>query len=457
MVLSRDRVLNALDLREPIDRVPKMELFASILPFLKSLIKFNYFPNKIQNWLLKILENTITSTLRQLKMVKKASPSERRYPTDLISNIIGKRIAENASSIFGSDEKVIETANLYLSVPIKLGYDAWSLISLQWPNVVMGKVKENNSNLFNMALRDGGAYSIGTDLEILSKSIIFPNDYLKQIKFQTAFFRSLIENEELEVMTDRVKRILNSKIKGKKIKDQIVAYPMIPGIYETWLCTFGSFNMTQFHKVSFKEWRNGCKGPYHDLLKLKAKTLCRYVKLLEEIDEVLVFCLGDDSAIINGPMSNPKLFQDYIAPHTKKIIDQVHKSGLKFIFHSDGNFKLEGGTTEDEKWHFMNTIIDTGIDALHPIEMYGNDIGEIKEKFGDKICLCNGIDTMELQNGTRKSVGQCTYNILQKVYQSSNGQMNGYMAGSDNSIHSGVKINLWKQMLHTIDNFSKRL
>ncbi|TFF96499.1 MAG: hypothetical protein EU547_06390 [Promethearchaeota archaeon] len=454
MVSSIDRILNALELKEPIDRIPKMELFANILPTIKYNINFQYFPKRVQHFVLKFVEKLVIFTKRNLKMIDEASMREKKDPTSLVSELLANIISENLSASFTSDKNFLDTTREYLKTPIKLGYDAWSLISLFWPGYILGMVKTGNKN--QVLSREGAIFDIDTDLEILSKSVLFPNNYLHQIQFETEFYNSLLESEDLDIMAEKVRKIMESKILGKKIKDQIVAYPMIPGIYETWLYTFGVMNMTQFHRVTYNEWRNGCKGPYHDLLELKVKVYTEYIKRLAEVDGVIAFCNGDDSAILSGPMSNPNLFHDYIAPLTKKIVDQVHQSGLKYIFHSDGNFKMEGREKDEEKWFFMNTIIDTGIDALHPIEMKANDIEEIKEAFGNKICLCNGIDTMELQDGTPKSIARCTFNVLKKVYKGSNGKMNGYIAGSDNSIHGGTKIPLWKQMLFTVDEFSEK-
>jgi hypothetical protein len=105
----------------------------------------------------------------------------------------------------------------------------------------------------------------------------------------------------------------------------------------------------------------------------------------------------------------------------------------------------------------MKIILDTGIDALHPIEMWANDIEELKREFGDKICFCNGINTIELQTGSRQSVARLTYNILNKVYRGGGNRLNGYIAGSDNSLMAGCQPCLIKQMLYTVDDFGRKI
>ncbi|MHA1323345.1 MAG: uroporphyrinogen decarboxylase family protein, partial [Candidatus Helarchaeota archaeon] len=146
-----------------------------------------------------------------------------------------------------------------------------------------------------------------------------------------------------------------------------------------------------------------------------------------------------------------------MAVHIKKIVDTAHRAGMKVLLHTDGKFKVENRSTFDETWEFMNILLDTGIDALHPIEMWANDIEELKRIFGDKICLCNGINTIELQLGTRRSVARLTKQILEKVWRGGENRLNGYIAGSDNSLMAGCQPYLIRQMLFTIDELGRKL
>ena len=178
--------------------------------------------------------------------------------------------------------------------------------------------------------------------------------------------------------------------------------------------------------------------------------LCDLVKNLADID-MKVFVIGDDCAMIHGSMLPPKIYRDFIAVHIKEIVDTAHRVGMKVLLHTDGKFKVENRETFEDTWEFMNILLNTGIDALHPIEMWANDIEELKRIFGDKICLCNGINTIELHAGTRRSVAQLTKTILDKVYRGGGNRLNGYLVGSDNSLMAGCQPFLVRKMLYTVD------
>jgi len=52
-------------------------------------------------------------------------------------------------------------------------------------------------------------------------------------------------------------------------------------------------------------------------------------------------------------------------------------------------------------------LIEAGVDAIHPIQALaaGMDAESLKEKFGDKVSFCGGVDTQDLlPNGTPEDV-----------------------------------------------------
>jgi uroporphyrinogen decarboxylase len=138
-----------------------------------------------------------------------------------------------------------------------------------------------------------------------------------------------------------------------------------------------------------------------------------------------IILLGDDYAANNGPLFSPAVFREFIMPRLKKMVEAIHEEGGKVIKHSDGNL-----------WQIIDKIIETGIDGLNPIEpAAGMDIGEVKKKYGDKVCLIGNIDCSELlPNGSREdvieAVRECIFNA---------GKNGGFILSSSNSIHSSVK------------------
>ena len=95
-------------------------------------------------------------------------------------------------------------------------------------------------------------------------------------------------------------------------------------------------------------------------------------------------------------------------------------------------------------------ILDTGIDGLHPIDpMAGMDIGEAKEKFGDRVCLCGNVScAFSLVSGTVEEVKQETKEVIRKA-----GKGGGLICMSSNSIHSGVNPNNYVAMVEAIREY----
>jgi len=461
MVSAEDRIINAMELRDPIDRIPRMELFSSLLPIVKILLNWEYFPQKIRrlNAKWKILEESVNAVKEKWKM-KQIIPNERHT---LYGRVIRKlpfidRIINSLNFLNvpdpdpeKADRNAINIGKLDARTPIKLGYDMWCLISLTLPDSGAGLKKGADGNYY-LATKEGALMGIrSTDLEAFQKGVI-EGDLEQNINDSKRFY----ESAQIERYVTIISKVLNSKYKGKKIKDHFLATILHPGPFETWLTTFGNDNMQGFYRRVFKEYKDGCKGIYFDLLKVKTEMLCKLVRHLAEID-MKVFVIGDDCATIHGSMLPPKVYRDFMAIHIKKVVDTAHKVGIKLLLHTDGRFKIDNRETFEEAWQFMNILLDTGIDALHPIEMWANDIEELKQLFGERICLCNGINTIELQTGTPYSVARLTKNILDKVYRGGGGRLNGYIAGSDNSLMAGCKPYLVRQMLHTVDEYGEKM
>jgi len=459
MVSAEDRVLNAIELNDPIDKIPKMELFSSILPFIKVFMNWEALPPRIRrlNKKWRILEESVDSVKEALRMKKFYSNEPhtlygrlfRKSP--LISLLLKNFSLEPEPNHEKADRSAIGLATLYARMPIKLGYDLFCLVSLTWPDFSAGFHQAPDGNYY-FATKDGELADIRSDDLELQPMGITESNVEKAIQNSKEFF----ETAQVERFVDIVNRALNTRYRRKKIRDQVLATINHSGPFETWLSVFGNHNMQGFYRRVFQEHRNGCQGAYFDLIKIKTKAMCDLIKRLAEI-ELKVFVVGDDCATIHGSMLPPKIYRDFMAVHLKTLADTAHRVGMKLLLHTDGKFKVENKEVYEEKWEFMNILLNTGIDALHPIEMWANDIEELKREFGQRICLCNGINTIELQTGSRISVAQLTKQILEKVYRGGGNRLNGYMAGSDNTLMAGCQPSLIRQMLYTVDDFGHKV
>jgi len=126
--------------------------------------------------------------------------------------------------------------------------------------------------------------------------------------------------------------------------------------------------------------------------------------------------LGTDDSLFISPAHN----REFVLPNLREMVRAFQKKGAAVLFHCDGNINA-----------ILEDVINTGIDALHPIQRKAHmNIAEIKEEFGNKICLIGNVDgTKVLPFGTREEViGQA----MECIRAATPG--GGYVLASDHSL-----------------------
>ena len=84
MVTSEDRIINAMERGDPIDRIPRMEIFSSLLPFVKVLLNWDNLPARIRrlNAKWKILEESVNMVKEEKRVGGQlGSPRGARFRT----------------------------------------------------------------------------------------------------------------------------------------------------------------------------------------------------------------------------------------------------------------------------------------------------------------------------------------------------------------------------------------
>lgn len=164
----------------------------------------------------------------------------------------------------------------------------------------------------------------------------------------------------------------------------------------------------------------------------------RYIKNCVEAGADFFFINGD-YAVTNGPMVSPGMAAEFLMPYLKSLVSRVHELGSLCAKHSDGLL-----------WPLFNQIVETGVDAIHPIDPEaGMDMGEAKAKYGHKVCLMGNVDCGPLLTwGTPEEVRQSTKECIRK-----GGKGGGLICMSSNSIHSGVKPENYVAMVETIHEY----
>lgn len=161
------------------------------------------------------------------------------------------------------------------------------------------------------------------------------------------------------------------------------------------------------------------------------KDLARLVTdyILEVVDMAVdlgadIIALDGDLAFSQTTLMSPAQYEEYVFPYHREITEHVHRRGKLIIKHSDGNM-----------WPIMDGIVEAGFDGFHPVQPQCMDIGEVKAKYGDRLCILGNIDcTYLLPFGSEEEVERTVKETIKVAAPGG-----GYIISSSNSIHPGCK------------------
>ncbi|MCC6397260.1 MAG: hypothetical protein IT282_09585 [Bacteroidetes bacterium] len=123
----------------------------------------------------------------------------------------------------------------------------------------------------------------------------------------------------------------------------------------------------------------------HAFLQILMKRKLHFVDSLKgaRID-ILELGGGDASSTV----ISPKIFDTFVAPYDKPIIDRAHQVQQKIVYHTCGGMMP-----------FLERLAEMGPDAMEtftPPGMGGDtDLREAKRRIGDKVCMIGGFDQKE--------------------------------------------------------------
>jgi uroporphyrinogen decarboxylase len=101
-------------------------------------------------------------------------------------------------------------------------------------------------------------------------------------------------------------------------------------------------------------------------------------------DVIDIFFVGNDFGSQTGPLVGSELFNRFILPHLKRLIDLGHSYKLKVMMHCCGGFAP-----------LIPSMIEAGLDGLHAVQASccGMDLRTLKTEFGSKIVFNGAIDS----------------------------------------------------------------
>jgi len=176
------------------------------------------------------------------------------------------------------------------------------------------------------------------------------------------------------------------------------------------------------------------------LLDLVTRFNCAQARRLAELG-VDAIIIGEDMAGTSGPLINPRELRSVMFPFLVRQINEVRRTGTKVMIHSDGN-----------TMPIFEDIVAMGIDGYQAIEPdAGMDIAVLKAKYGEKLCLIGNVDCGNtLTLGSPPQVIAESRHVIDCAAEGG-----GFILGSSNSIHDGIKLENFLAMTNTAVKYGK--
>ncbi len=209
--------------------------------------------------------------------------------------------------------------------------------------------------------------------------------------------------------------------------------------------SFGGVGLGYLHSEvgldQFSYFMYDCPEVISEALEAKTESCIRKIRLLSEktrgkaVQPQGIF-VAEDIAYKGTTMFSPDYLRAEFFPRLKRIVDECHKAGWKFMFHSDGNLM-----------RVLDDFVEAGIDILNPIETEaGMDIKEIHRRY-PKLIMAGGIDVSNLLPfGKPEQIRDCVI----KAIEDSEGKI---MLGSSTEMHAGVPLENVRALYETVIDY----
>jgi uroporphyrinogen decarboxylase len=154
---------------------------------------------------------------------------------------------------------------------------------------------------------------------------------------------------------------------------------------------------------SFEEWLMllaAQKGYMDEFYTNRVDSVIANLKLYRQAvgDRIAVIFFGQDFGMQDRELLSPRMFQDLIAGHYRRIFAWIHQhTDWKVMFHSDGSI-----------FNLLPMMADMGVDILNPVQCTAANMEpkRLKRMFGDRLVFWGGgVDsTTVLLSGTDQEV-----------------------------------------------------
>ena len=112
--------------------------------------------------------------------------------------------------------------------------------------------------------------------------------------------------------------------------------------------------------------------------------------------------IGDDYGTQTGPMISPKHHSELVIPRLRTMVHAAKKRGLYVLLHSCGNIAP-----------LLDSLVDCGFDAIHPLQPGAMNTLEIIEKYRGKFAACTGFDVQRHPFCSPEEVSEYTRKLIE--------------------------------------------
>ncbi|MGQ9631046.1 MAG: uroporphyrinogen decarboxylase family protein [bacterium] len=92
---------------------------------------------------------------------------------------------------------------------------------------------------------------------------------------------------------------------------------------------------------------------------------------------------------VTPPYLGPEYFREFVVPYDSEMIELIHDYGCFARVHCHGRIR-----------HVLDMIVEMGADAIDPLEAPPSGditLGEVKARYGDRLCLMGNIQLRDLE------------------------------------------------------------
>ncbi len=141
----------------------------------------------------------------------------------------------------------------------------------------------------------------------------------------------------------------------------------------------------------------------------------------------------DDMGYKGTTFFSNAMYRELLQKYHKRAVDWAHSKGIYARLHSCGDIMP-----------LIPDILETGIDALNPIEIKaGMDVFGLKKQYGDRLVLHGGINAVLW--GDKEAITQAIRDTVPVLKESG-----GYIFASDHSIPNSVSLENMRSIIETV-------